>query len=130
MIDILRIIKEQMELIGINYEFMRMNTYPPSYPYWVGEYIEGGEPQEDQLSETELILNGFGRGNILLLENEKEIIKNHFQYINVSLDDKKSVICIYYNGSHVIQDEDMELKRVQVNLKIKKWRGNTQCLMD
>ena len=38
--DVLAVVDDQLQKLGLNYEFGSMTKSPPKYPYWVGEYSE------------------------------------------------------------------------------------------
>lgn len=122
-ITALNIIKNAMDLLNINYEFGEWNS-EVVYPYFVGEYQEVPNLNEDGMKESTFILNGFSRGSWLELEQAKEIIENHFDRVLGKLftADNKSVVAIFYSDSQIIPTGDSELKRIQINLQIKEWK--------
>lgn len=122
MTDVLAVIADQMELLGLNYEFREMTKSPPSYPYWVGETTEPENLTEDGKCEPTVILTGFHRGNFIELETEKSKIKNHFLH-GVTTMKNGSAVAVFYGGSLDIPLEDDDLKKCQVNLSIKTWKG-------
>ena len=115
-------INSQLEAAGINYEFGVWNS-DIVYPYFVGEYNESDAALEDGLHEADFFLNGFTRGSWLDLENAKKIIENVFSG-NTTILSNGSGIDISYAGSLVVPTGDAELKRLQINLKIKEWQVN------
>lgn len=122
----LGVINTQLECLGLTYEFRRMTKDPITYPYWVGEYSEPESMTEDGLEEPTFILTGFARDSFEQLEKEKNIIKNHFKHgVSVITDDGAAVV-IFYGGSIPIplEQDDMNLKKIQVNLSLKIWKGN------
>ena len=70
--EILKIISDSMESLGLNYEFMEW-TSEIRYPYFVGEYGETQQSTEDGLQESSFILTGYTRGTWLSLEEIKEL---------------------------------------------------------
>ena len=122
--NILKYIDEQLTKASINYEFGEW-TADLVYPYFVGEYTEPNVNQESGEHEIDFILNGFSRGDnsILALENARETIEQLFTF-NTSILANGSGIDVSYSGSFPIQTEDSELKRIQINLKIKEWKVN------
>lgn len=112
-------INSQLEGAGINYEF-GVWTSDIVYPYFVGEYNESDATLEDGLHEADFFLNGFTKGSWLDLENAKETIENVFSG-NTTILSNGSGIDVSYAGSLVIPTGDENLKRIQINLKIKEW---------
>lgn len=120
-IESLRFIKEQLELI--NYEFGQWTSTPVPYPYWVGEYNEIESVNEDGLQETTFILTGTTRGSWLELEQDKEKIEQLFKD-KIAILPNDNGIAIFYMNSLIVPVDDMELKRMQINLQIKEWKVN------
>ena len=79
--EILKIISDSMESLGLNYEFMEW-TSEIKYPYFVGEYGETQQTTEDGLQESSFILTGYTRGTWLSLEEIKELIQAYFDAVN------------------------------------------------
>lgn len=122
--EVLAVVNKQLESLGLNYEFGRMSESPPKYPYWVGEYSEPEGLTEDGKDEPTVILTGFSRGKHIDLEKQKSIIKDHFRHGVSVITDTGSAVVIFYGGSLPIPLEDDDLKKCQVNLSIKTWKGN------
>lgn len=121
--DVLAVVNEQLESLGLNYEFMKMTASPPTYPYWVGEYSEPEGLTEDGKEEPTVILTGFSRGKNIDIENQKTLIKDHFRHGVSVITESGSAVVIYYGGSLPMPLEDDDLKKCQVNLSIKTWKG-------
>ena len=122
--EILAVINNQLEYLGLNYEFGRMTKTPPIYPYWVGEYSEPESISEDGKEEPTIILTGFSRDKFAKLEHQKSILKDHFKHGISVITESGSSVVIFYGGSILIPLEDDNLKKCQVNLSIKYWKGN------
>lgn len=92
--------------------------------YWVGETLEVESPNrsENGMQETTLILRGFTRGSILLLEQEKEKIEL-FVPCTMVLPDGTGVV-IMYDYANMVPTGDAELKSMKINLTIQEWRTN------
>ena len=121
--SVLGVIKTEMDSLGVPYEFMRW-TSAVTYPYWVGESSESPTMSEDGSKETTLILTGTTKGSWLELEQTRANLENHFHPIyglRKSTDD--GVVVIFYENSFTVQTGEADLKRIQVNLKIKEWRN-------
>ncbi len=107
---------------GINYEFGDYNS-DIKYPYWVGEYFDHGDENEDGMSESDFTLSGFSRGKWLSLENDRERIESIFSDCTTILKNGSGV-AITYEGCLIVPTGDAELKRMQITLKIKEWKVN------
>jgi len=123
--EILDIIAEAMDEIKVNYDYPEWQG-KPKYPYWVGEYQENESINEDGEEETDFMLTGFARGvNALLdLEKDKAKIKKKFPSIGgmMATTESGSVVAIFYAGTLAnIPTGDEELKKIQINLKVKEW---------
>lgn len=110
----------EMESLGIPYEYWEW-TGAVSYPYWVGEYIEEESMTEDGQESCSLILTGFARGSFSELEQQKELMKDHF-WNGVTIVSDGKAVAIYYGDAFPIPVDEMDLKKIQVNLKAKKWK--------
>lgn len=113
-----------MSTLDIRYEFMEW-TSAVKYPYFVGELTEEPTTTEDGLEESTMILTGFHRGNFIDLASIKNIIKRHFDPINGlrAATEDGGAIAVFFDGSFYIPTGEAELKKIQINLKIKKWKG-------
>lgn len=123
MMSALGIIATELNSIGVPYEFMEW-TDPVQYPYWVGEYSEIPTDTEDGHKECTVILTGTTKGSWLELEQTRAIIEKHFPSIyglRKSTDD--GAIVIHYENSFPVPTGEADLKRIQVNLRIKQWKG-------
>ncbi len=124
MIDVLKLIYEEMRInLGLNYEFGRMSKSPPPYPYWVGEYTEAEPVTEDGKETATFILTGFVRGKYIDLEKQKLLIKSHFKHGVTKVTDNGAAVAVFYAGGYNIPTEDIDLKKCQINLSIKQWKG-------
>jgi hypothetical protein len=74
---------------------------------------------------VQFILNGFARGITAHadLEEAKNKIKKHFPSIGgrLAITDESRVAIFYANTLGNLPTGDAELKRIQINLKIKEW---------
>lgn len=120
----LKTINTQLEGLGLNYEFQRMTKNPVTYPYWVGDYTEPEGLTEAGLETPTFLLTGFARGTFEQLENDKNKIKDHFKHGVSVITESGDAVVIYYAGCIPIPLEDDDLKKIQVNLSIKIWKGN------
>lgn len=121
----LKIIKDAMTDLDLNYSFMEWNG-EPVYPYFVGEYQETPSLNEDGLQETTFLLTGFSRESWMALEDAKEKIESHFNQVGgkTVMTDNGSAVAVFYSNSLVIPTGDAELKKIQINLLVKEWKVN------
>ncbi len=127
MMSALGIIATELNRIGVPYEFMEW-TDPVQYPYWVGEYSEVPPATEDGGKEATLMLTGttntkFG-GSWLELEQSRSDIEKLFHPIyGLRIPVTDGVVVILYENSFPVPTGEADLKRIQVNLRIKEWKG-------
>ena len=119
----LGIANEELNKIGVPYKFMRW-TSSPSGRYWVGEYTETATHSEDGYEEGTLILTGTTKGTWLELMQDRETIKSHFSSISgFGKNTDAGTVAIFYEHSFPVPTGEADLKRMQVNLQIKAWKG-------
>jgi hypothetical protein len=122
--DKLGFISEQMDLISVPYELLEW-TSEVKYPYFVGEYTEDPVTSEDGAEETTLILTGFHRGKFIDLETAKNKIKKHFPAIEgLRADTDGGAIAVFFDGAFPVQSGEAQLKKIEIHLKIKEWKGD------
>lgn len=122
--DKLKFINEQLAGIAVNYEFGEL-TSRIAYPYWVGEITEEPTMTEDGSEQSTMILNGFHRGKFLSLETEKEKIKKHFHPVHgLRAKTDSGSIAVFFDGAFYVPTGEADLKRMQINIKIKEWKGD------
>jgi hypothetical protein len=113
-----------MAVLAVPYEFNQWSS-EITYPYFVGDEINEDEPMtEDGYEYSTLLLVGWHRGSYLELENMKEKIKKHFNSITGccgKTDD--GTIAVFYAGSFSIPSGEADLKKIQITLSIKEWKG-------
>ena len=121
--DKLKFINEQLTALDIPYEFGEWTT-AVKYPYFTGEITEEPISTEDGLEQSTLLLNGFHRGKYVDLEEIKAKIKKHFHPIHGLRGQTDSgSIAVFYGGAFPIPSGEMDLKKIQINLTIKEWKG-------
>lgn len=121
--SVLGIISNEMNSMNVPYEFMEW-TSAVTYPYWVGEYSEVPTVTEDGCKETSLILTGTTKGSWLELEQTRALIEKHFPPVyglRKSTDD--GTVVIFYENSFPVPTGEADLKRIQINLQVKEWKG-------
>lgn len=121
--DKLKFINEQLSILSIPYEFGEWTT-AVKYPYFTGEITEEPISTEDGLEQSTLLLNGFHRGKYVDLEEIKAKIKKHFHPIHGLRGQTESgSIAVFYGGAFFVPTNEADLKRIQINLIIKEWKG-------
>ena len=119
----LKFINEQMTAIAVPYEFGQWSSVV-QYPYFVGEITEEPTMTEDGLEESTILLTGFHRGILLDLEIVKEKIKGHFPPIyGLRAQTDSGAIAVFFDGCFYVPTGEADLKKIQINLKIKEWKG-------
>ena len=118
----LKFINEQLEAIGVPYEFGEWSS-DVVYPYFVGEITEEPTMTEDGQESSTMLLTGFTRNGYMELETIKEKIKRHFHPIHGLrgwIGD--NAVVVFYEGSFYVPTDEADLKRIQINLQIKEWK--------
>ena len=122
--DKLKFISEQMARIAVPYEFGEWSS-SVTYPYFVGEYTDEAMTSEDGSESCTFILTGFNRGKYITLEEVKNKIKKHFPAIEgARAQTENGAIAVFFDGAYFIPTGEAELKKIQINLKIKQWKGD------
>lgn len=119
----LKIIKEAMKSLGLEYGLARYAKRPIVYPYWVGEYQENTPTSESGHSTSTFLLTGFHRGEWDDLETQKERIEDYFNKVSgkTVMAEDGSAVAIFYANSLIVPTMDAELKRIQINLDVHEW---------
>lgn len=122
--DKLKFVNEQMNMIGVPYEFGQWSS-AIQYPYFVGEQSTPEEhPTEDGAEYCTILVTGFHRGNIIELERIKNKIKNHFNpMFGLRSKIDSGSIAVFFDGSFYIPTGEADLKKIQINLTIREWKG-------
>lgn len=121
--DKLQFIAQQLESLSVPYEFGQWSS-DVRYPYFVGEITEDPITTEDGNEDSTLLLTGFHRGQFDDLETVKETIKRHFCPIcGLCARTDSGSIAVFFDGSTYVPTGEADLKRIQINLKIKEWKG-------
>lgn len=122
-----KFISDALAAVGIPYEFEEFNSSIESLNrYWVGDYSETEPLSEDGLEETTFILTGYAKEDMLILENDKQTIKQLFPTIsgNRAILDNGSGVAIFYENALPVPTGDDFIKKIQINLIIKEWMVN------
>lgn len=119
----LGIAKDELESIGVPYEFMRW-TSAVNDRYWVGEYSKTPTDTEDGYEEGTLILTGTTRNSWLSLMQDMEKIKDHFPDAGgLRKATGSGTVVFFYENDFPVPTGEADLKRIQINLQIKAWKG-------
>lgn len=123
MMSALGIINTELNSIDVPYEFMEW-TDPVHDQYWVGEYSETPTTTEDGYKEGTVILTGTTKGSWLELEQTRAKIEKHFHPIcGLRKSTEEGAVVIYYGNSFPVPTGEADLKRMQINLQVKEWKG-------
>lgn len=122
--DKLKFINEQMtDVLELPYEFGEWAS-EIKYPYIVGEITEEEPMTEDGAEQSTMILNCFHRGKYTDLEKIKKDIKQHFHPVcGLRGRTDSGAIAVFYGGGFYVPTNEADLKRLQINLTIKEWKG-------
>lgn len=121
--SILAAVGNELNNIGVPYAFMRWASTVHGR-YWVGEYSETPTGTEDGYEEATVILTGTTQNDWLELIQDQEKIKDHFPPVGgLRISTDKGGMVIFYGHSFPVPTGEADLKRLQVNLQIKAWKG-------
>ena len=121
----LNFINQEMDFLEIPYEFGEWES-EIQYPYFVGELPSPESIEtEDGKEEFTLIISGFNRGKVSVLEEIRKQIKAHFDpiYGLRGRTQDGGTIVVYYNGAYYPPTGEMKLKKIEIQLKILYWKG-------
>lgn len=120
---VLGIVATELNNIDVPYEFMRW-TSTVEDRYWIGEFTETPTDTEDGYEEGILILTGTTRQSWLSLMQDRDKIKNHFPTIGgFRVPTDNGAVVIFYDNALSVPTGEADLKRIQINLQIKAWKG-------
>lgn len=120
---VLGIFENELTKIAVPYEFLRW-TADVEDRYWVGEYSEIPTDSEDGYKEISLILTGTARGSMFVLHRDRAKIEGHFPSIGgLRLTTDKGAVVIFYENSFPVPTGEANLNRMQINLRVKAWKG-------
>lgn len=122
----LKFISDALTNAGINYEFGAFLSSSVPETYFVGEYNENSPVNEDGMQETTFMLTGTSRKSIMELETDKQIIRSLFPEMGgkTAILSNGNGIAVFYSNSLNVPVDDIELRRIQINLTIKEWSVN------
>ena len=115
-----------MDFLAIPYEFGEW-TSDVKYPYVVGEMTETEPDTEDGKEQYEFILTVWHRASenpYMSIEEIKNKIKKHFHQTHGKRSQiGDTVIVGFYGGAFYVPTGEADLKKLQINLTIKQWKG-------
>lgn len=119
----LGIAKDNLNSIGVPYEFMRW-TSPVEDRYWIGEYSETVTDSEYGYGEGTLILTGTTRNSWSVLMQDRKKIQDQFPTVGgLRTSTDNGVVVFFYDNSFPTDTGEADLKRIQINIHIKMWKG-------
>ncbi len=114
-------INKQMDLISVPYELEEWKS-KLQYPYTTGEFVEDPSDTEDGAEVSNLLLTCWNRGSKLALEEIRKKVKKHFNDLRGTTDG--GAIAVFYEGAFPVPSGEDDLQKIQINLKIKEWKGD------
>ena len=123
--DKLKLIKEQLiDVLNLPYSFMEWENDEIPKTYWIGEIQEVPITTENGYEESIFILTGTTRGKWFDLLSVKDDIKTNFSPIyGLRKSTDSGSIAVFYENSLPVPTGEAEIKRLQINLRIKEWKG-------
>lgn len=118
--SVLKFITNEMKQLNIPYDFEEWKK-DLIFPYFVGEINETPTLDEDGQSQYQFILTGTDEETITNMLSINEKLKNKYKYGYKTLLDNGSGIVITYDNMLLIPSLDDNIRRIQINLKIKIW---------
>lgn len=119
----LKFINNELSGLNIPYEFMEWDSALQD-PFFVGEYTEIANPNEDGMVESDFIITGTTKNKYLVLEQTKETIRGHFppEGLTAILSNGWG-IAVMFESCYPIPSVQEGVRRIQINLKVKEWKG-------
>lgn len=123
MIHTLRVIKNQMESLGVPYAHKRW-IRKPEYPYFVGRYRKTGYRFEDGCTTGTVTIDGWERGGscLKLLEITDQITE-HFESLQIIEESRLFSICCSMAEEIPVPEGDGDLHHVVIRLDVSSWKG-------
>lgn len=119
----LKFLNDELSGLNIPYEFMEWTSKLPQ-TYFVGQYSEVSNPDEDGMIESDFIITGTTKNKYLDLENVNQMIREHFPsegLTEILLNGWG--IAVMYETSYPIPAIEQGIRRIQITLKVKEWKG-------
>lgn len=120
MVDILGLVAEQLDQIGVPYEFGEW-TGAVTYPYFVGSFNETEHRLEDGYTGGTFTLDGWARGAKLPLAEANDKIKKTFEDLRAVQDG--TAFFITFGNSLMLPTGEEDLFRITITLNTNEWKG-------
>ena len=122
--EVMRIIADAMEALGLAYDFEEYGGEVTG-PYWVGHYAETTPTTEDGLQEADFTLTGTTRGTWLELQSAVDAIRAKFPSVSGlhGVTAGGTGYAIFYASSVTVPTDVADLKRIETTLNVKYWRA-------
>jgi hypothetical protein len=115
--------QQQMNFLKLPYDYLEWHK-KIQYPYIVGECLDTPVSTEDGYEESQFILTVTTRDSWESLIKIQNIIKAYFPPIGGLRGQTDSgAIVVMYQNTLPIPTGEADLKRIQINLLIKEWKG-------
>ena len=122
--DTLKFINKEMDALAVPYQYGEWQGRE-TYPYGVGEISAFTPLNEDGAEESTLLLTFWHRGALIELEKIVNKLKKHFHPIyGLRGDTDSGTIAVFYDSAFSVPSGEADLKKMQINLKIKEWKGD------
>lgn len=122
--DNLKFMKVQLiDVLHLPYAFNEWKDDDFPETYWIGELQEVPTILENGYEESIFILTGTTRGNWLDIMQTKNSLKEHFSPIyGLRGNTESGSIVIFYESSISVPTGEADLKRLQINFRIKEYK--------
>lgn len=120
MVDVLGFISDQLDQLGIPYEFDEW-TGEISYPYFVGSFHETEHRLEDGYTGGVFTLNGWSRGSKLALAEINDKLKKVFEDLRAV--QEGTAFFITYSDGLMIPTGEEDLFKITITLNTNEWKG-------
>ena len=119
----LKFLNDELSGLNIPYEYMEWTSKFPQ-TYFVGQYSEVSNPDEDGMIESDFIITGTTKNKYLDLENVNQMIRSRFpDYGLTEILPNGWGIAVMYETSYPIPAIEQGIRRIQITLKVKEWKG-------
>lgn len=118
---VLSVIAREMSKLNIDYHYMYNDNQHVIYPYVTAEYSENSYTHEENSTSADLLLEVWNRGGYIPLLEVAKTIKQHFSDFRYTCDN--FAMCVTYDGCFAQRTNDIKLKKLEIHLSIKVWKG-------
>ncbi|MDR1563881.1 MAG: hypothetical protein LBS74_02880 [Oscillospiraceae bacterium] len=124
MVEVLQALNNEMQGLGLNYEYDTITDPSPTFPYWVGAYSEDAVSDESGQETAEITLTGFSIDMpLLVIETQKKQIKDHFINAIRVTTENENVVFFYFSGSVDVPIDEFGVRKSEIRLKVIKFNG-------